>query len=140
MRLAILLLLAATPVVAASWTGYLVDSKCYAAEERNVNPGDTDPHGDSDMDEEIRYCVAKVKTKDFGVVPEDWNGLKFDAAGNAKAAGIVAKIGKKPFLRVSVEGELNGGTIKVESITVQQKDVTPGRRPTISSSPRIVRE
>jgi hypothetical protein len=131
MRFAILLLLASGPGFAASWSGYLVDSKCYGAQERNVYPWDTMPHVDSDMDYQIRYCVPKAKTKDFAVVTADWTRLKFDPAGNAKAATIVGKIGKKPFLRVDVDGELNKGVITVQSISVEN----PGRRSTTSSPP-----
>ena len=136
MRFTVLLLLASAPAIAGNWRGYLVDSKCFAAEERNVSPGDIMPHSDSDMDEEIRYCVAKAKTRNFAVVQEDWSSLKFDPAGNAKAAELIGRIGKKPFLRVDVKGELSKDTIKVESISVE----TPGTRSTPSSSPKIARE
>jgi len=136
MRVAILLLLLAGPGLAASWSGYLVDSKCYAALQRNRNPRDMAPQVDRDMDYQIRYCVPKAKTKAFAIVLEDWSPLKFDPSGNAKAAALVAKIGRKPFLRVNVSGELNNGVITVQSIAVEN----PGKQSTTSSPPGSAHE
>ena len=116
------LLLAAAPAFAGTWTGYLVDSKCYGAEERNVNPNDTNPHGDSDMAAEIRYCAATAKTRAFAVVDAEWNRLKLDAAGNAQAADLARKAGKTRFLRVDVSGELQKGMLVVKSISVAVED------------------
>jgi hypothetical protein len=129
MRFAILLLLAPGSGFAASWSGYLVDSKCYGALERNVNPRDAVSTVDRDMDYQIRYCVPKAKTKSFAVVTADWTRLKFDPVGNTKAAAIVRKVGKKRFLRVDVDGELQNGVLNVQSISVE----SPGTRSTTSS-------
>jgi len=133
---AIPLLLAAAPAFGATWTGYLVDSKCYGAEERNVNPWDTAPHADSDMDQEIRYCAVKPKTRAFAVVGADWNRLKFDAEGNAQAAELARKAAKTRFLRVDVTGYLHQDTIAVTSIS----PAPPGTRSTTSSRPGIAHE
>jgi hypothetical protein len=89
------------------------------------------PHTDGDMDAEIRYCTVKPKTKVFAIVEADWTRLKFDPAGNAKAVELVRKAGRNPFLGVDVKGELNKGTINVESISVE----APGTRSKISSVP-----
>lgn len=104
--------------VAANWSGALVDSKCYAAEERNVNPTDTLTNVDRDRNQEIRYCSASSKTKSFAVVPSDGVGLDLDAAGNGKAAELVRTTGRKPRLEVAVAGELNKQTISVDSISI----------------------
>jgi hypothetical protein len=50
------------------------------------------------MDEEIRNCLPKAKTKAFAIVREGWSRLELDAAGNAKAAELVGKIGKECVL------------------------------------------
>jgi len=136
LRWVIPLLFMAAPAFSGTWTGYLVDSKCYGAEERNVNPGDVNPHADSDMDQEIRYCAVKAKTKAFAVVGEDWNRLKFDAAGDVQAAELARTAGKTRFLRVDVSGERSKDLIRVRSIT----GAAPGKRSTTSSGPAIVPE
>ena len=66
-------LLCLSPVLsfAGSWSGSLVDSKCYDALERNVNPTDTLYNVDRDGYREIRYCSPTTKTKYFAVVPFD---------------------------------------------------------------------
>ena len=40
-RIVTLICLASTLSFAGTWSGLLVDSRCYEAEERNVNPTDT---------------------------------------------------------------------------------------------------
>jgi len=92
MRLLTLLFLASALSLAQSWSGYLVDSKCYADEQANKNkdPGTID----GDMDLELRQCSPNARTKTFGVVLPDWDSLQFDAAGNAKAAEMIRNFGK----------------------------------------------
>jgi hypothetical protein len=110
--------LASGLVFAESWTGALVDPKCYDALERNVNPTDTLTHVDRDTNQEIRYCSPNAKTKLFGIVEQDGTILRFDSAGNAKATELVRTIHKKDRLYVVVTGEMSGKTIKVDSISV----------------------
>ncbi len=118
--LAALLCLAATPSFARSWPGYSVDAKCYQIEEQNVNRFDTNPAADSDKDLEIRLCSPNAKTKSFAVVPSDWMGLKLDSEGNAKAAELVRKSGKRSVFPVTVTGEESKHTIKVDSISISE--------------------
>jgi hypothetical protein len=133
MRLAILMCLASLPAFSATWTGYLVDGKCYAAEERNVNPGDGNAHVDSDMDFEIRYCAPTAKTTEFAVVPADWNAIRLDGAGNAQAAELIRGLGKTRYLRVAVSGDRLRRTLQVTSLM-------PAPRPVRSRRPRIAHE
>ncbi len=116
-RLALLLCLSPTMSFAGNWSGMLVNSKCYGAEERNVNPSDTLTNVDRDRNLEIRYCSPGAKTKSFAVVQADGVRLRFDSAGNAKAAELVSKTGKKSLLAVAVTGELQGKTIQVDSLS-----------------------
>ena len=120
MRLAILLFLASVPGFAGTWSGSLVDSKCFAASERNVNPTDTLTAVDRDQNQEIRYCTPGLKTKLFAIV--DANGLSFvlDSAGNAKAAAFVRNVGRPPRIAVVVTGELKNRTITVDSISARR--------------------
>jgi len=114
-RLVVFLLLASTPAWASSWTGVLVDSKCYAGEQRNVNPTDTSL-ADRDMDLELRYCSPTPKTKTFAVVLQDWSSLQFDSAGDAMSGALFRKAGQKPYFSVVVTGERTRATLAVKSI------------------------
>jgi hypothetical protein len=117
-QLAALICCSAPLSFAESWSGTLVDSKCYDAEERNVNPTDTSTHVDRDGNREIRYCLPRAKTKSFAVVQADGPALKLDSAGNAKAAELVPQTGKKSRLFVTITGGLGDKTIKVDSISI----------------------
>jgi hypothetical protein len=117
-RLASCLYLSSMLSLAGSWTGSLVDSRCYENEESNVNPTDTLTSVDRDRDREIRYCAPRAKTKSFTIVQRDGSSLKLDPGENSKALELVQKAGKRRFFNVTVTGELNGKTIKVDSISL----------------------
>ena len=53
-RLTALVGFASTFCLAGNWPGYLVDSRCYAAEERNMNPSSTLSEVNRDRNFEIR--------------------------------------------------------------------------------------
>jgi hypothetical protein len=119
-KLVALLCLSSAFGFAESWSGALVDSKCYESAERNVNPTDTLIHVDRDQNQEIRYCSPGRKTKSFAVVQQDGTSFRLDSTGNAKAAELVRKTGRKAPLAVAITGELSRNTIKVDSISVPQ--------------------
>ncbi len=116
-RLAALFCWSAVLSIAGSWSGNLVDSKCYANEERNVNPTDTLTSVDRDGNLEIRYCSPNKKTKSFALVQPDGQSFNLDMAGNAKAAELVRKTGKRSPFDVAISGELVGKVIQVASIS-----------------------
>lgn len=127
MKLAILLggatiCLAATPAFATqqsrrqTWSGFLVDSGCYEALERNTNPWDTSTYVDRDREREIRYCAPGAKTKSFTLVDRDGLSHKLDFEGAAKAAELVRRAGKKDPMAVTLEGEQREKEIQVDSI------------------------
>lgn len=118
MRLAALLCLSTVLSLAGSWSGALVDAKCYDSEERNVNPNDTSTFVDRDKNLEIRYCSPTPRTKSFSVVQQDGLSLKLDSAGNAKATELVRKTGKRSRFPVAITGEISRNTIKVDSISM----------------------
>jgi hypothetical protein len=99
-------------------SGVLVNSKCYAAEERNVNPTDTETYVDRDGNLEIRYCRPRAKTKYFAIVTPDGESFELDSIGNAKAAELVRQSGKKARYDVAVVGGISKHTIQVESISL----------------------
>jgi hypothetical protein len=117
MRLAVLLFLVSASGFAGTWSGSLVDSKCFAASERNVNPNDTLTAVDRDQNQEIRYCSPGLKTKSFAVIQADGLTFELDSAGNAKAAEFVRTAGRRPRVAVVVTGELKDSTIRVDSIS-----------------------
>jgi hypothetical protein len=118
MRLAAFLCLSSALCFARNWSGTLVDSKCYDAEARNVNPTDTLTSVDRDTNLEIRYCSPSLKTKLFAVVESSGLSFRLDAAGNVKAAALVAAAGKKSRFAVEVVGEMSKAMVKVDSISL----------------------
>jgi hypothetical protein len=122
MRVVAVLCLASAMCFAGSWSGLLVDSKCYATEERNVGPTDTDTAVDRDKGWEIRFCSPRVKTKIFALVRQgDAASFKLDSEGNAQAAELVRNTGKKRYFAVNVTGEISGDTIKVDSVSLRRR-------------------
>jgi hypothetical protein len=117
MRFAALFCLASGLGFAETWSGTLVDSKCFAAEERNVSPKDTLIYVDRDVTMELRYCHPTPKTKAFAVVQTDWSRIELNSAANGKAADLVRRSGKVPILRVTVTGELRNNVVNVDSIS-----------------------
>jgi hypothetical protein len=108
--------LSASLSFAGTWSGFLVDSRCYEAAERNVNPTDTLTYVDRDGSSELRRCSPKAKTKLFAVVQSVDPSFKLDSAGNAMAAELVRQTVKKSRLVVTVTGEMTKDTVKVDSI------------------------
>jgi hypothetical protein len=109
-----------TPTVgfAQSWSGYLVDSRCYDAEQRSFNPFDGPPDLVRDRGLEIRICTPSAKTKSFAVVESnEMKSFKLDPHGNERASALVRKIGKKSFREVTVTGERKGDVVAVNSIS-----------------------
>ena len=69
-------------------------------------------------DAHTRDCALKCAGSGFGIVTKDQRFLKFDAAGNAKIADALKASDKKDHLRVNVSGDVQGDTIKVDSISL----------------------
>ncbi len=67
-------------------------------------------------DAHTRDCALKCEKSGFGIVTEDKQFLKFDAAGNAKIVKALEKSKETDHLRVNVKGDVDGDTLKVSSI------------------------
>jgi hypothetical protein len=95
---------------AQSWSGYLVDWDCYARDQSNTNryAGTVD----REMSAVLKQCAPSAKTKALAEVLPGWDSLKLDSSGNAKAAELAAKSGKK-LVQVTVTGARNHDSIKV---------------------------
>ena len=116
LRFVVLLLMASALGFAGIWQGALVDSKCYSAMERNMNPTDTTTYVDRDLRHEILYCSPSSKTRFFGVVQRDGVSFAFDSAGNQKAAELIRVNGKRSIFVVAIVGEIANKVIQVDSI------------------------
>jgi hypothetical protein len=100
-----------------SWSGYLVDSKCYESSLRSVNPWSPSTVT-RDMDLIIKHCPPKAKTKSFALVQKDWTMVRFDAAGNARAAEFVKNTAKQGVYLVTIVGNMAGRILKVDSVSM----------------------
>jgi hypothetical protein len=72
----------------------------------------------ADPDSHTRDCALACAKSGFGIVTKDQKFLKFDAAGNAKIVEALKASPKKDHLRVNVDGDVQGDTLKVSSITL----------------------
>ena len=125
---AFIIFLMSTPAFAQSWSGYLVDSRCYDSEERSVNPFDDWPPFIRDKDLEVQLCTPSAKTKSFAVVAQNGStSFKLDPTGNEIARALVRKTGKKAFRKVTVTGEMSKNIVKVDSILAAKQDVNSDR-------------
>lgn len=116
MRSVVLACLSTAPGLAETWSGSLVDLKCWNFQEYNTK--DTSIYVDRDTNMEIRACSPTSKTKVFAVVLPIGLNFKLDSEGNAKAAELVQKIGKRSPVTVGITGEADKNTIKVDSISM----------------------
>jgi hypothetical protein len=89
MRFAVLLCLSSALGRAETWSGTLLDSRCWDFEENNTKA--VSIYVDRDRNMEIRFCSPTAKTKSFAVVLPDGMNLKLDSAGNAKASERCAR-------------------------------------------------
>lgn len=96
----------AVPALAATETFKdvsVVDAKC--APKVAANP-----------DEHTRACALACSAAGFVVITPDKRTLKLDAAGNSTVAQELKASQKKDHLRADVTGEVEGDTLKVQSI------------------------
>jgi hypothetical protein len=103
MRLASLLFCLATVGFAETWSGYLVDSRCYARAQTNTSNDEISTAG-SDMRFIMSQCAATHRTTHFALVFKDWTSMKLDEAGNERAATVVSKGNRKNLYCVTVTG------------------------------------
>ncbi len=73
----------------------------------------------ADPDAHPRSCALQCSKAGYGILTADGNFLKFDSAGNAKAAELLKSTTKADHLRVKVNGERQGDQLAVESISLQ---------------------
>jgi hypothetical protein len=101
-------LMMALPLAAATVNGILVDQACSA----DMSYDDAKEHS--------KECAMMddCKKSGFGVVTADGKFLKFDAAGDKKALEAIEATDKEEGITVSVDGTVDGKTIKVTSLKI----------------------
>jgi hypothetical protein len=67
-------------------------------------------------DAHTKGCALACAKSGFGIMTADKKFLKFDADGNAKILEQIKSTDKTDHLRVNVTGDVQGDTIKVESV------------------------
>jgi len=70
----------------------------------------------ANADAHTRACALACEKSGFGILTADGQFLKFDADGNAKIAEALKASKKTDHLRVNVNGDVQGDTLKVASI------------------------
>jgi hypothetical protein len=117
-KLTTLLGLAASLSFADNWTGKLIDSACH---DRQAAPGGgaapAQPGQAPKAGGSSESCAPTATTTSFGIQTADGKVYKLDAGGNSKAMAAFKSDGaKSKDGNVSVSGDLQGTTIKVDSI------------------------
>ena len=64
-------------------------------------------------------CALSCAKSGFGILTADGTYLKFDEAGNNKVVAALKETRKTDHLRVTVTGERDGDTIKVQSLKLE---------------------
>lgn len=103
----VFLSLAALPLIAATqtWSNVsLIDQKC----STKFKPSTVDTH--------TRSCALVCESSGYGILTSDGTFLKFDKDGSQNALEELKASTKKDHLRATVTGDLEGNTIKVQSI------------------------
>jgi hypothetical protein len=72
----------------------------------------------ADPDSHTRACALKCSASGYGIITSDQKFLKFDAEGNKKITEALKSSKKTDHLRVNVDGDVQGDTLKVSSITL----------------------
>ncbi len=70
-------------------------------------------------DAHTRECALACAKSGYGILTEDKKFLKFDANGNKKMLAELKASDKTDHLRVDVTGDVEGNTLKVESVKLQ---------------------
>lgn len=117
MKLAALVFCMSAAGLAESWSGLLVDGRCWTSSQTNVSEDTTSPNRDMSFD--VRACRPTDDTKKFMFVSSDWRGFKLDPAGNARAAQLIGNGQSHRAIHVSIKGALSKRTIRVTSMSLR---------------------
>ncbi len=102
-----LTLLISAPLAAEPVEGILVDKAC---------SGETKSYDAAKKHSRDCAMMDDCKASGFGVVTKDGKFLKFDAAGDKQALEALGKSSKQDNITVTVDGTVEGDSIKVKSL------------------------
>jgi hypothetical protein len=71
----------------------------------------------ADPDAHSRSCALQCSHYGYGMITSDGRYIKFDATGNKDAKEALEASTMKDHLRATVEGQLTGNVVKVQSIS-----------------------
>jgi len=98
--------------------GVLIDKTCSYKAETRIVPGGHLEGGMLEAYVHTRQCLLMpdCQKSGYGVFTYDQKYLTFDAAGNQKALALIRSSKKEDDFKVEVTGEIQGDSIKVESL------------------------
>ena len=107
LTLGLLVIALAAPLAAATWEKVaLIDASCAAKEKFATHP-----------ENHTKACAQQCSKAGYGAMV-DGKFVKFDAKGNELTADALKKSDKKDHLTVTINGEMNDGTIAVSSLKI----------------------
>jgi len=71
-----------------------------------------------DPDKHQKKCLLQCEKSGYGILDSNGKYLKFDDSGNEKFLALIKDSDKTNHIRVTVEGEQSGDTIKVTSVSL----------------------
>jgi hypothetical protein len=116
------IIVAASVLNAAEIKGILLDKDCSSKAEESISAGDSSaPAIEGGMlaaEAHTRECLRApaCEKSGYGVYTADRKFLLFDAAGNRKAIEALKLSKRETDIRVQVTGEIQGDTIKVDTL------------------------
>ena len=116
LRLAYLSCLASLPILPATWSGWLVNSRCYSSLE--ANRSDLPSYVNWGQMGAIRYCSPDHKTTSFAVIDHNGLSLRLDAEGNERAMSQLRNTEKRTLATAEIERQPSHNKISVSRISV----------------------
>lgn len=108
---ALVMLMSTAVFGAEKWTGWLVDNACSGRMKAEGGVEKAKAHSTKCA------LMPNCEKSGYALVVEDGKVYKLDAAGNAKAVEIFKATKSDKGLNATVEGTLEGDTIKVTSLS-----------------------
>src|SRR5262245_23963962 len=71
-----------------------------------------------DPDKHQKKCLLQCEMSGYGILDSNGKYLKFDDSGNEKFLALIKDSDKTDHIRITVEGEQSGDTIKVASVSL----------------------
>ena len=119
LRLACLSCILSVPGLTATWSGWLVNSRCYSSLDSNRS--DVPSFVNWDQMGAIRYCSPNHKTKSFAIVGQSGVSMRLDPIGNEKAIGLLRNVENTSLFTAEISGDAIRHTINVHSLSIVRR-------------------